>query len=148
MRRGIGLLWIVGSFAVVTAVCAQTPTPPANTAFDGTYQFVSITRVNETYTTFSNRSGQCPVPDPTKRRQPVTVVNGAAQWTDLRGRQFEGTVLPTGQLTMDSTEPSRRNRHLGQERTVLGMIDGNGTVHARLMSRGCSYDWVLQKETK
>jgi hypothetical protein len=101
--------------------------------------------VNETYTTFLNRLGQCPDPGP-KRRRALTIVNGAAQWTDLRGRQFEGTVLPTGQLRMHWMEPSRYA--YSHEAMVQGMIDGNGTVHARISSRTCSYDYIWQKETK
>jgi hypothetical protein len=39
-----------GIFRLVVAADAQTPSPPAaNTQFDGTYAFVSSTRVNETY---------------------------------------------------------------------------------------------------
>jgi hypothetical protein len=43
-------------------------------------------------------------------------------------------------------EPSRYA--YSHEAMVQGMIDGNGTVHARISCRTCSYDYIWQKETK
>jgi hypothetical protein len=49
MQKHFVWLWVVGFLVVATD--AQTPSlPAANTQFDGTYAFVSSTRVNETYT--------------------------------------------------------------------------------------------------
>ncbi len=100
--------------------------------------------MNETWTGGFGRSGQCPVPDPTKRGQSVAIVNGTAQWTDVIGREYEGTDSPKGQLTMHSMVPG----DLYREVTVRGVLEGNGTVPARFISRRCSYHHVFQKETK
>jgi hypothetical protein len=60
------------------------------------------------------------------------------------GREYEGTDAPKGQLTMHSMVPG----DLYREVTVRGVIEGNGTVPARFISRRCSYHHVFQKETK
>jgi hypothetical protein len=80
MQKHFVWLWVVGFFGLVVATDAQTPSPPAaNTQFDGTYAFVSSTRVNETYTvTGSNRFGQC---GKMRRLGPLTIVNGQARFS-------------------------------------------------------------------
>jgi hypothetical protein len=48
MQKHFVWLWLVGFFGLVVAADAQTPSSSAaNTQFDGTYAFVSSTRVNE-----------------------------------------------------------------------------------------------------
>ena len=37
---------------------------------------------------------------------------------------------------------------LYREVTVRGVLEGNGTVPARFISRRCSYHYIFQKETK
>jgi len=50
MQKHVGWLWIIGFFGLTAAATARAPSPPAaTTQFDGTYAFVSATRVNETY---------------------------------------------------------------------------------------------------
>jgi hypothetical protein len=68
-------------FSVLLAAAdAQTPSPPAVTQFDGTYAFVSSTRVNETYAVpGSNRIGQWGRSARAERiRPPLTIANGQA----------------------------------------------------------------------
>jgi hypothetical protein len=49
MQKRIGWFWIIGFFGLLAAADAQTPSPPAvTTQFDGTYAFVSATKLNET----------------------------------------------------------------------------------------------------
>ena len=86
MRKWIGWLWIVGLFGLVAAAGAQTPSPPAaTTQFDGTYAFVSATKVSETYTTGATehiiRCGDYTAGGP------LTIVNGRAYYEGTVGSQ-------------------------------------------------------------
>jgi hypothetical protein len=150
--KQIGGLWIIGFFGLLAAANAQTPSPPAaSTQFDGTYAFVSATKLNETYTTTrTNRLGQCG----DYRGRPLTIANGQARYPGL-GRLtaagFEGTLGPQGQLVMrlaDTPAPRGRGASPGVEIIINGQIDGHGTVHARQMGYSCSYDLVWQKEAR
>jgi hypothetical protein len=101
MDKVIGLLCIIASFGLLAAANAQTSSPPTpNTQFDGTYAFISATRVNETYAVpGSNRIGQCGGTAKANRlRAPLTIANGQAQYTDVNSHQFEGTVSSQGEL--------------------------------------------------
>ena len=82
MQKHVGWLLMLGLFGFVVAADAQTASPPAaTTQFDGTYAFVSSTRVIETYTvTGSNRVGQC---GKMRRVRPLTIVNGQARFSEL-----------------------------------------------------------------
>jgi hypothetical protein len=61
MRRRIGLLWILGFFGLLGAADAQTPSPSTTgEPFDGTYRFVSSSKVNATYVTRNGRTGPGP----------------------------------------------------------------------------------------
>jgi hypothetical protein len=93
MRKTVGLLWIIGFYGLFGAANAQTPSPPAaSTQFDGTYAFISATRVNETYTRGEGHGiGQCPV----GHAGSLTIVNGHA-----RMPVFEGAVGSQGELVM------------------------------------------------
>ena len=152
MQKAIGFVWIVGSFGCVAAANAQTASPPAaSTQFDGTYGFVSATKLTETYATRgSHRVGQCG--DYTGR--PLTIANGQARYPG-RGRLtaagFEGTVGPQGELAMRlAATPATRGAGAspGVEIIINGKIDSNGAVHARQMSYGCSYDLIWQKQSR
>ena len=55
MRRRIGLVGVVGFFALLAAANAQAP--PATTAFDGIYRLVSSTRLTATYVDRNGRTG-------------------------------------------------------------------------------------------
>lgn len=152
MQQHIAWLWIVGFFGLIPAANAQTAAPSAaNTLFDGTYAFVSATKLNETYTaTRSNRVGRCG----DYRGPPLTIVNGEVRYP-TRGRLtaagFEGTVGPQGELAMRlAPTPASRGSGAspGVEMIINGKIDSNGTVHARQMGYACSYDLIWQKEPR
>jgi hypothetical protein len=79
MQKRVGWVLVVGILGFTAAAMAQTPpAQPLVTKYDGTYAFVSSTKVNETYrTTGTTRIGQCPDLPP---RGPFTVVNGHAKF--------------------------------------------------------------------
>jgi hypothetical protein len=86
MQKHIGWLWVAGCFGFLAAAHAQTPSSPAaTTQFDGTYAFVSSTKVNETYTTPSGRMGRCR----DWRAGSLTIINRQA-----RLPVFEGPLIP------------------------------------------------------
>ncbi len=149
MRKVAGWWWLIGFFSCLAAAAAQTPAPPpANTQFDGTYRFVSATKLNETYmTTWRTRMGRC---GDIRRMGPLTIANGQARYSGF-GRAtkegFAGTVGPQGELSMRLTAPASQSS-LGIELVTHGTVDDNGTIRARQTSRGCSYDLVWQKETR
>jgi hypothetical protein len=153
MQRSAGWAWIVGFLGLLAAANAQTPSPPASGAqFDGTYGFVSSTRLNETYaTTRANRIGQCAE---NLKVGPLTVANGQAQYSGfgrLTKAGFEGTVGPQGELTMrlaSTPAPRGAGASPGVEISTRGRIDPNGTVSARQMGYLCSYDVIWRKESK
>jgi hypothetical protein len=143
MQKPVGLLSITAFFGLLAAADAQTASSPAaGTQFDGTYGFVSATRVNETYAvTRSNRIGQCGDAARANRpRPPLTIANGQAQF----GRQFEGTVSSQGELAMRSATPAKCADE-GHERMIFGKIDGGGTVRARQIGYYCSHDFIWPK---
>ena len=116
MQTHIGWLWIVGFFGLLAAANAQTALrPAANTQFDGTYAFVSSTKVNETSRDFKNRE-----------------------------LEFEGTVASSGELAMRSSAPGIKSRP-PSEVMINGKIDANGTIRARRMTYRCSHDLIWQK---
>jgi hypothetical protein len=144
MQKRGGLLWIVGILGYSAVAIAQTP--PASTAgtrFDGRYAFVSATKLNDTYMTPSGRMGQCPNP----KLAPLIIQNGQARRYSKAGvSTFEGTVGPEGELTMRfAATPTKFGAMPGIERIVNGKIDQDGTVRARQISRGCSYDIIWRK---
>jgi hypothetical protein len=146
MHKPIGWLWIAGFFSLVAAANAQTPSSSAaGIKYDGTYAFVSSTKVNETYmTTGTTRIGRCGGLPP---RGPLTIVNGHARY-NLQ----EGTVGSQGELAMRFLAPSPFGRcggcSPGVEIITRGRIDGNGTVRARRIGYYCSHDLVWQKVSK
>jgi hypothetical protein len=129
--------------SLVVAADAQTPSPStASAQFDGTYAFVSATKVNETRT----RGPEVPTIVPCRDRKAGSLIvsNGQA-----RLGVFDGTVGPHGELEMRhadfiSSEPGMP----GWERVIYGRIDVNGAVRAREISGGCNYDFIWQKETR
>jgi hypothetical protein len=141
MRRQIGLLSVAGFFGLIAAANAQTAPPgTTGTAFDGTYKFVSSTKVNEMYTSYNGHSGMCP------DRKPGTlhIVGGRVHYTAATGYRFGGTVGSQGELTMRSemvggSRPARMQ--------ASGAIDGSGVVHVRQMGSSCSYDFVWQRRS-
>jgi hypothetical protein len=144
MQRGIGRLWIVGFFGWFAAANAQTPSSsPAGTVFDGTYAFVSATKVNETYTDRAGRLKQCGNLSPPTS---LTIENGHARF-NLQ----EGTVASRGEFTTRNMSPapvSHGGFMPGWEIIAVGRIDENGTVRARWANYNCSYDLIWAKEPK
>ena len=153
MQKNVGWLSVAGFFSLLAAADAQNPSSPTpGTQFDGTYGFVSATRVNETYaTTRTHRVGQC-----AERLKvgPLTVVNGRAQYSGfgrLTEAGFDGTIGSQGELAMRlASTPATRGAGAspGVEITTRGRIDGSGTVSARQMGYLCSYDVIWRKESK
>jgi hypothetical protein len=95
--------------------------PSGDTQFDGRYALVSMTRVSE------NSSGLC--------RKPISlIVTVGEAWLP----HFYGKVASEGELTMRAVEA-------GDDRIISGRIDANGTVLAREIGRGCTYDFIWQK---
>jgi hypothetical protein len=146
MHKSVGLLWITGFFGLLVAADAQTASPPAATAqFDGTYAFVSATKLNETFTTTRMR----PCGD-VRKMGPLTIANGQAQYSGfgpVTKAGFEGTVAAQGELAMRLASTPASKSSLGVEMITRGTIDGNGTVRVRQIGRACSYDLFWQKET-
>jgi hypothetical protein len=122
MTKSNGWLGIGGIFSLFATAEAQTlALSTATTAFDGTYAFVSATRVNET-----NPNG---IHCPERRAGSLTIVNGQA-----RLAAFEGTVGSQGELMMRHIpEPGGAPgtvKKPGVEGNVSGRIDTNGTTRA------------------
>src|SRR5271169_2225013 len=141
MRRQIGLLSIVGFFGLVAAAGAQSLSAlPAGTAFDGSYRFVSSTKVNAMYTSPNGSMLLCPDRIP----GPLTIAQSQARYTTDSGHQLEGTVGPRGGLEMRVMEVGgSRPMEL---RTSAAQIDSAGTVRARQVGGACSYDFAWQKQ--
>lgn len=141
MKKYIWWLWLILFFGLLAAANAQTPSPlPPVTKFDGTYAFISATKVNETYTTrITNHIRQC---RDRKAASPLTIVNGHAHLL-----LYEGTVGSHGELAMRNTPaPVKFGTTPGVEITISGKIDADGTVHARQIANSCSYDLVWRKQ--
>ncbi len=140
MRRHVGFLWIVGFFGLLAAANAQT-SPPS--PFDGTYQFVSSAKVDQTYVDRNGRTGPCP----DRVAGPLTVENGQAQYTSATGYRLTGPVGPQGQLVMRALAPTNSSNAGSAPIDIIvnGTIDGAGTARVRESSHSCSYDFVWQK---
>jgi hypothetical protein len=125
----------------------QAPTldrPPTPTVgeFDGTYAFVSSTKLTEMYHSYS-AGGARPCPD--WRAGPLTIVRGQAKFSTINYVlvDFEGTVGPQDELAMRAP-PQPGDAQLF-ERRLNGRMDGSGTVRARLTSYFCNYAFVWRK---
>jgi hypothetical protein len=161
MRSGIPALCVVALMGCAAAEAPSVPmpavtpmlttveAPPAATAgtrFDGTYAFVSSTKLSETwFSTLTTHVRLCP----DRPMGPLTIVNsrarsyGFGRWT---AAGFEGTVGPRGELAMRLLpQPNKSNV---EERNLLGRIDGNGTVKAREFAYSCRRDLTWQKQFK
>ena len=147
MKRGIGWLWIIGFFGSLVAADAQAPLPsPAGAANDGKYQFVSATKVNETYTTRAGRLGRC---GDARSVGPLTIVNGQARYSNGRTLPVRGDGRARGaSWRCDwSLAPGNKNTP-GIEIIASGSVGGNGAVRARQSGNLCSYDLVWRKEPR
>jgi len=113
--------------------------------FDGTYAWVSATKVNETVRDFNNREHPCGY---IRNMGPLIIANGQAQYyrAPLDQSLNEGTVGSQGELSMRLVATPARNASWNlPEYITTGRIEGNGTVHARRMDTHCSYDLIWQK---
>jgi hypothetical protein len=141
MHKVIG--WLVGIFCFSAGAIAQTPSAStAGTRFDGTYAFVSSTKVNETYSTLSGQMGQCS----DRVAGPLTIVNGQARYSGFGRRspvEFEGMVGLQGELAMRSV-----SHGVQYEINISGRVDSIGSARARQNGYICSYDFVWQKQAK
>jgi hypothetical protein len=140
MPKRVGWLWVVGIFGLSAAAVAQTPPPStASTRFDGTYAFISSTKLNAAYTKESGRMGQCN----DRIAGPLTIVYGHARYTGFglrRTVEFEGTVSGKGELAMRSVGDTPNF-----EIATTGRIDGNGTIRGRQRGSICNYDFTWRK---
>jgi hypothetical protein len=138
MRTQLGLLSLAGLFICVSADAQTPPAATAATAFDGTYRFVSSTRVNQTFTSRHGQFGQCEERTP----GPLTIAQGRARYTTETGRDVRGRVGPYGEVDMRMQAP-------GQSRPVelrtVAQLDNTGTIRGRQIGGSCSYDFVWQK---
>lgn len=98
MRKRIGWLWTIPFFGLLPGTAAQTGSAvAASPQFDGSYTFVSSTKVNETYMVRNTgRLGKCP----DRGAARLTIENGQARYRS--GYWFEGRVGPQGDLAMRS----------------------------------------------
>ena len=145
MRKHIGWFWVIGFFGLLAAANAQAPSPPtAGTQFDGTYAFVSVTKVIETFSDFWGRMKPCL---DMRTVGSLTIANGPAQYSTTNRYQplNEGIIGSQGELSMRVLPTSGPRGGLPIEIATSGRIDGNGTVHARRTSEHCQYDVVWQK---
>jgi hypothetical protein len=143
MRKGVASVWVIGFFGLPAAANAQTLSPSAPvTKFDRTYAFVSGMTLNEISTNYNGHIVRCRT---SPSAGPLTVANGQAQYTSMRGLQLEGTIGSWGELAMRYVAPV-----LGGfgEIITLGTIDGAGTVSARQVNYRCTYDLIWRKQSK
>jgi len=135
---------LVGFFGLAVAADAQTPlSQTAGPQFDGTYPFVSSTKLTQMFTV-SQTGRMNPCPDWTAG--PLTIVRGQARVSSASSSDvhadFDGTVVSQGELAMKSVTPAY---DAPAERRLNGRIDGTGTVRARLTGHYCTYDFVWRK---
>jgi hypothetical protein len=136
MRNNTGLSLIVVLLASFSAANAQTVSPAGTvTKFDGTYDFVSATKLNESFRNYVGRLERCA----DYKGTPLTIVNG-----QVRFFTWTGTVGPQGELTMHVTLAPFKGPVI-QDRTITGEIDNTGTIHARCSTRYCQYDVIWRK---
>ena len=144
MPKGTGWLSLVGFFGLAVAADAQTPSAQtAGSQFDGTYPFVSSTKLTEMFT--QSQTGRMrPCPDWTAG--PLTIVRGQARVSSASSSavhaDFEGMVGTQGEVAMQSVNPAY---NAPVERLLNGKIDGTGTVRVRLTGQYCTYDFVWRK---
>src|SRR5215469_123375 len=135
------VLWILGLYRSLAVANAQTP--PAPTAFDGTYRPVSWTKANAMYTDKTGRTAPCP----DRRPGPLHIANGEVRYTTASGYKLRGTVGPQGQLTLGLVAPGNARSAGAQPLNVntSGQIDNAGTARAHQNGASCSYDFAWQK---
>lgn len=136
-------MWLVGCFGLAAVAQAQTPAAaPAGGQFDGTYAFVSSTKLNATYRTRGGLMGTCG----NRTTGALTVSQGQAQYTTETGVHLTGTVGPQGGLALRALQTPGSNGYQPLDIIVSGNIDASGTARARQTANSCSYEFVWRKE--
>ncbi len=154
MRNGILALCLV-ALAGCTAAEAPAPAPvpapmPAPMAaagsggLDGTYAFVSSTKLNDTYRTRGGLMGTCG----DRTTGPLTISQGQAQYTTVTGVHLTGTVGPQGGLALRALQTPGPNGNQPLDIIVSGNIDAAGTARARQTANSCSYEFTWRKEPR
>ena len=139
MYRQITALAILGWCGFHGAAFAQAPSPVTATGrFDGTYQVVSSTRVNQSFVQRGGTIGFCPEATP----GPLTIAENRLSYTTASGRRLDGTVGPNGAIEIQYSAPTT---YQPTRVNVRGFVDGSGTVRVRQKGNSCSYDIVWQK---
>jgi hypothetical protein len=116
----------------------------AGGGFDGTYAFVSSTKLNATYRTRGGLMGTCG----DRTTGPLTVSQGQAQYTTETGVHLTGTVGPQGGLALRALQTPGSNGYQPLDIIVSGNIDATGTARARQTANSCSYEFVWRKESR
>jgi hypothetical protein len=145
-RHGFSLAVLAFGFLAAAGSSAQTETAATgNTQFDGSYAFVSATKLNESFTTTATAHiRQCPNWGGPGR---LLILNGHAQYPGGKPPIYDGIVGPHGELMMrSSATPVVRGESPGVERTITGIIESAGTIHARMVGYYCSFDLIWHKE--
>jgi hypothetical protein len=122
--NGTARVRLLGDSCSYDVVWQRILSATGNPQFDGTYALISMTQVNQI--------SRCGYRNP----KSLIVTNGQA-----RLPLFEGTVASQGELAM-------REGPAGDERIINGRIEADGTVRAREIGRGCTYDFVWRRETR
>lgn len=135
MHRQVGLLGIAALFGLHAVAFAQVPSP---TPFDGTYQVVSSTRVNQSYVQRGGQMGFCPEATP----GPLTIAQNRLSYTTESGRRLDGVVAANGELQIQYAAPTTFQPTLVN---VRGVVDRSGTIRVRQEGNSCSYDIVWQR---
>ena len=93
MKTRTGLLSIAGLLGLVVAAEATSP-------FDGTYQVISATKVNQTHMNKGGDIGYCQDRTP----GPFTIADGVARYTTQSGDTLVAQVAPNGEFEMHYVE--------------------------------------------
>ena len=144
MPKSTGWLSLVGFLGLAVAADAQTPfSQTAGSQFDGTYAFVSSTKLTEMFTVASTGRMR---PCPDWEAGPLTIVKGQPRFSSATSSsiraEFEGMVGSQGDLARRSVNPASDET---AERLLNGRIDGAGTRRVCLTGRYCTYDFVRRK---
>ncbi|HTT79828.1 MAG TPA: hypothetical protein VMF86_09140 [Stellaceae bacterium] len=137
MKQRVRLLWIVAAFAWAAPAGAQTAPPTSSARFDGTYAFVSATRLSQTT---ADGMGVCP--DLTAGV--LTIAHGEALYSegvaDRRAQfsQFQGAVSAEGGFRAKSTNPWVST--VGE-----GQVEADGTVRLRSLGSSCDDDFLWRR---
>lgn len=157
MRNGIWALCFV-TLAGCTVAEAPAPAPiaapapalapvaavPGGGGVDGTYAFVSSTKLNATYRTRGGLMGTCGE----RTTGPLTISRGQAQYTTETGVRLTGTVGPQGELALRALQTPGPNGFQPLDIIVSGNVAADGTARVRQTANSCSYEFTWRKETR